>query len=353
MMSENGNMVNKLACNMIIVSLLMMFTSGNIFSVLARAAEESDHSENTENLPELSTSIEPSEATIGDEILFTISVSSLSTRVEMPDLFESLENGKIQVKDRRILRGADEKGKRLKRRDTWVLVPFSTGKLNIAPQKVRLLDGTRETLLLTPTMEILVKSVLPQGATATTEIMAIKSPMGYQGSLTALARTLLYLLITGLFFWIIYMLYRRYTKIKEFVEPPVPAHEEAFRSLQIIERKGMVDKGSAKPLYLELSAIMRRYLGRQFKIQALEATTDEILEALRKVEFKEDVIPLVEELLQTSDLAKWAKEEPHAGERRASFNSARNIVDLTWHVNDESEQEEVEDVNEKSKGASQ
>lgn len=136
------------------------------------------------------------------------------------------------------------------------------------------------------------------------------------------------LLVGGLYYW------WRKRKQKEnevaaYVPPPRPAHEVAFEKLHLLEESKYWQKGAVKKYYSELTDIVREYIEGRYGVQALESTTDEILEGLKKEDFEENLWRKLQDMLQTADLVKFAKARP-AIERHSEFlKEAKEIVRLT------------------------
>jgi hypothetical protein len=65
---------------------------------------------------------------------------------------------------------------------------------------------------------------------------------------------------------------------------------------------------------------------------ALEQTTDEILDGLRRFEVTPNVTGRIETLLRLSDLVKFAKYKPGTSEHEASLNLAFDVVEATKPV---------------------
>jgi hypothetical protein len=85
-----------------------------------------------------------------------------------------------------------------------------------------------------------------------------------------------------------------------------------------------------KDFYTNLSGIVRNYIENQFDIPALESTTPEILKSF---EFKygknAGIKTRLDELLQLSDLVKFAKEAPMPDINRNNIEKAIQFVDMT------------------------
>lgn len=109
---------------------------------------------------------------------------------------------------------------------------------------------------------------------------------------------------------------------KVVIVPWKKALQELFR----IEKEKIWKEGKVKAYYSEVSDTIREYLEDQFKIPALELTSDEILAQLRSRSWSNEVILNVKELLQLSDLVKFAKEKPTEVSHARSLELARDII---------------------------
>lgn len=168
----------------------------------------------------------------------------------------------------------------------------------------------------------------PQG-----EIRPIKGPANAPISLADILPWVLGLfLIIG----IITAIITYYKKKKKEPEPEVapvkvyvPPHIIAFRKIEELEEKKLWQKGEVKSYYVDLTDIVREYIEKQFNILALESTTDEILDSLghKQIDFKQKRI--LQELLQTSDLVKFAKSKPNASKNMNAVELAKSFVNLT------------------------
>lgn len=65
-------------------------------------------------------------------------------------------------------------------------------------------------------------------------------------------------------------------------EKPLLPHELALQKLVALQQQKLWQKGDVKPYQSELTFIIREYLENRFNIQALESTTDEIVQNLPK-----------------------------------------------------------------------
>jgi len=110
------------------------------------------------------------------------------------------------------------------------------------------------------------------------------------------------------------------------VEPPVPAHVRAKQKLE--EALALITQ--PKPFVVAVSDTARTYLEERFDFRAPERTTEEFLRELGGTDLltgeqKESLGGF----LESCDLVKFAKYEPHETELRELHGSAVRLVEET------------------------
>lgn len=109
--------------------------------------------------------------------------------------------------------------------------------------------------------------------------------------------------------------------------PPPPAHETALNALRALRDKQLIERDEVESFYVELSAIVRRYLEDRFELRAPESTTEEFLrEASGSGALKTDHQALVGDFLTQSDLVKFARFRPDANNMQDAFAAAEKLV---------------------------
>ncbi|MFT5166274.1 MAG: putative RDD family membrane protein YckC [Saprospiraceae bacterium] len=116
--------------------------------------------------------------------------------------------------------------------------------------------------------------------------------------------------------------------------PPItivkrPAHEIAFHKLNQLKAAELWQKGEVKNYQSQLTYISREYIENRYAIPALESTTGEILNALKKAEFPEDLVEKMREMLQLADMVKFAKAKPPDEMHSRLMDFAGEIVQTT------------------------
>ncbi|MCF6129863.1 hypothetical protein L1S35_09265 [Flavobacterium sp. AS60] len=92
--------------------------------------------------------------------------------------------------------------------------------------------------------------------------------------------------------------------------------EKATTLLQQLETKELWQKGEIKHYYSELTDIARNYIEEEINIPAMESTTSELIEGLRraakqkKLKLSNETVENLEKVLKQADLVKFAKVKP-------------------------------------------
>ncbi|MGY6649294.1 hypothetical protein [Wenyingzhuangia sp. IMCC45574] len=152
------------------------------------------------------------------------------------------------------------------------------------------------------------------------------------------------------FIILIYFLFRKEKEEKPVIIPKIPPYITATKELKELQTKELWQNNQVKEYYSELTDIVRKYIGGELSIQALENTTDELI-SLLQVENKEQGLGLEKELveklkglLSQADFVKFAKQKPIESDIRGHESDAKLIIN-TIHkiVESKKKQEENEE----------
>jgi hypothetical protein len=91
-----------------------------------------------------------------------------------------------------------------------------------------------------------------------------------------------------------------------FINP----HEIAQQKIANLHQKNLWKTGQQKEYCAELSLIVREFLEIKFQFPAMESTTPEIMEQLKNKDFNPNQRQALKELLEQTDMAKFAKYIP-------------------------------------------
>jgi hypothetical protein len=108
------------------------------------------------------------------------------------------------------------------------------------------------------------------------------------------------------------------------------AYDEAIARLAELGDRGAPDAAAADEWFVDLSAIVRRYLERRYLIRAPELTTEEfLLVATARPELDDEHRTMLSDFLDRCDRVKFAGYRPDADESLATLAAARRFVDDT------------------------
>jgi hypothetical protein len=264
----------------------------------------------------LETSVNPREVRVGDRL--TLTVVFVPGPGEKPLPFESPSFGPFEPAGP-IVSSTTAEG-------TSVEIPLATFELDratIPALTFRYLDAKgRARSLDTPEIPVPVKSVLPPGAKDLKCLKGKPAPLPFDPRPWLIALAAAVLGAAG--FW----LFSRRRRAAEIAAgpPPLPPDEEALRALEALA--ALLD-GPAKPYYSALTDLFRRYIERRFGLPATDRTTTEMIPLLKELPVPSAERSALRELLETADLAKFARFESPAEERARHRTQVRAFVEET------------------------
>jgi hypothetical protein len=217
--------------------------------------------------------------------------------------------------------------------NSYLITGFEPGTQIIPAQEVEYrrqgsIDTARSMPLLIQIYEPVVDT--------TQEIKPIKppinTPLTFREILPWLGVGVGGLLLATALVWLLVRYFRR-KKDPEYYEQRIlePAHVIAFRELDRLKEDKIWASGRVKEYYTRLTEITRQYIERQYDIPAMESTTEEILQAFRKVNAEDQLLDeILRELLELADLVKFAREDPLPVDNQTNLNNAYIFVQKTY-----------------------
>ena len=193
-------------------------------------------------------------------------------------------------------------------------------------------DGPRE--LVVPPQKVPLRSLVAEERAATPE----QAHHGPKPPVPVLVRSWLWawvaagtLLLAAAIFALREARRRRAARAKPAPPEPTP-EEEAMARLLALKQRRPWERGLGRAAVFELSEIVRAYLGRRLKFDALDLTTDELLVRLRSLRLLGLDLAELSEELAWQDLVKFAKAEPTPQECAGAIDRAASLVDRTRAV---------------------
>lgn len=125
---------------------------------------------------------------------------------------------------------------------------------------------------------------------------------------------------------LIFYLYRRKKALAPVpVIPPKPPYLVAMEALDEIEGMKLLRDGEIKSLYTRVSDVLRCYEGALYGLDAMEMTTGELTDALKKNGFSG--VSEVSRFLNDCDKVKFAKYSPPDIDAEGIMDRARRIIE--------------------------
>ena len=274
---------------------VMLFLTGNTFAQL-----------NTE----VTTAVDITQLKIGEQINLTLQVKTDSlSMVEfaaeplfLP--FEIIEESPIDT-----LR-ANQHYLYTKR---YALIQFDSGAYWIPPQKI-VVDGFSK---FSDSIAIEVTTVKVD--TIQQPLFDIKPIQTVERSYNQLIKNILLVFVFSLLLAILYVLNRQYKKKKAALLEEIPPFDRAIQELKALENELPQAQEEYKHYYSKLTDVVRRYLEEEADIDALESTSDELLDKLElridagTLDLSLETLNNLKKVLQNADLVKFARSAPAIG----------------------------------------
>lgn len=228
------------------------------------------------------------------------------------------------------------------------MTTFDTGYVEIPKIGLKYSKSVNDTSTYTCYTEYMDIYVQPVSIDTTMTYKPIKMPIRqnitfeetipYIGGIIVLA-TLILLAI---------YLIRKFRKKEEIAEeeikPQIPAIITAREKLILLKEATLWQSGKLKEYYTDLTDIAREYLEGQFNIDAIEMTSDEILDEVRKLQLDSSTFSKLQNTLTTADLVKFAKANPSPTQNELSFSDINSFVEDSYTFHQEMEMRKAEEA---------
>lgn len=273
----------------------------------------------------LDSRVEPVQVTVGDLIRLTLTVTAdPGVEVDLPE--PDPDMGEFEVLGHEVTGPVEDDGPRI-----WTVVYtlalYKTGSFEIPPVAVSYRgEGVQAGSVRTQEHSVRVESTLSDDSK---DILDIKGPLEIPRSLWSLWPW--FAAALGLAALIFLYLRRKGGETPSAVsrKPRLSPYDEAYQALRRLRDSGLLEEGQLKPYFTRLSEIIRRYLERRYLIQAMESTTTQLLDQLRKMSLALDELKLFRDFFPCCDLVKFAKYTPTVPEQERVTELAFRILKVT------------------------
>lgn len=141
----------------------------------------------------------------------------------------------------------------------------------------------------------------------------------------------------------LYIMFRKKGEI--FVRPKEPAHIVALRELDKYRGKEMWAPAKQKAFYSGVTDALREYISERYEIGAMEMTTSELFEDLKKTGAPDELLAEMKQLFELADFVKFAKFVASDEDNAAALPLAVRFVTQTY-------QSEIEEISPKGRNDS-
>ena len=223
-----------------------------------------------------------------------------------------------------------------------LLTSFDSGSYRLPdmPLYLRKPDGTVDTLWYKGP-RLYVNTI--QVDTTSFQAYGLKPQMRYPLTLAEILVAFgLLFVFAGVIWLVIRIIKRRKHNLPVFSlsRPKDPPHIAALKALETIRKQELWKKQNVKQYYTVLTDTVRIYLRDRWGIQAMEQTSAEMIGSLHMNAaadplLNEEIMGVLNDMLRTGDLAKFAKYTPTDTENETSLNQAVEFVTQTAQPEEE------------------
>lgn len=228
------------------------------------------------------------------------------------------------------------------------LTSFDTGYVEIPSIGIKYYKSTKDTTAYTSFTDYMDIYVRPVSIDTTMAykpiIMPIKQNITFKETVPYIGGLII---LAGLIFLIIYLVKRSKNKeqiVEEEIKPQIPAIITAREKLSALKESNLWQSGRYKDYYTDLTDIAREYLEGQFEIDAIEMTSEEILDEVKKIKLDNQVFNKLQNTLTTADLVKFAKATPDSTENENAFSDINSFIEESYTFHQEMEKKKAEEA---------
>ncbi|MGE0547716.1 MAG: hypothetical protein AB7O24_33895 [Kofleriaceae bacterium] len=288
----------------------------------------------TEHGPaKITVTVWPAKPTLGDPIYLRLEIEApAGVRIAAPPQQTGDGLGRFSItqlprSDERTATGA------LLERQTYTLDAPSSGRHRIPPLRLEMVDSranqsveaAKPQEILTEEIPLEIAPVPVEQATAALKpaLGELDPDVGKVGWLTILG-VVSAVMVAGAGSILVW----RAARARRRIQAQRSAYDEAVAQLRALETAGPPSEAAADAWFVQLSAIVRRYLEHRYDIRAPELTTEEfLLVATSRSELRAEHRSLLTQFLERCDRVKFAGYRPDAEESIATLAAARGFIE--------------------------
>jgi hypothetical protein len=276
----------------------------------------------------LTAEVQPVRPRLSDSPTLTLTIDyEEGVTVEKPQFGTSI--GKFTISDLREPLSKTNNG-RVIVQQLYTLEPTEVGRLRIDPIAVSYADrrpkgDNREHTIETEPLLIEVTSLLGDKTPTLSDLHGPAAPVALRSRPYAWLWAILavVLVVVAVMTW-----RKRHTHREKVVAMKILTPEDlATGELDKLVASGLA-VSDIKQFYVELTAIVRRYIERTTGIRAPEQTTEEFLREISRIKtFEQDMRMRLRDFLESADLVKFAAHRPNTDDVAESVRRARLFIE--------------------------
>ncbi|HBX52334.1 MAG: hypothetical protein A2275_06575 [Bacteroidetes bacterium RIFOXYA12_FULL_35_11] len=307
----------------------------------------------SQNTISFSAKIDSTKIIIGDQIKLTLTAKiSGKQSVIFPPILDTITDKVEIVENLGIDTVYAENGYQILHQK-YLITSFDSGIYVFRPFKIFFQEGNNKDSAFSKELYLQVFTVpIDTTKQAICDIkQQIETPFTLEEFIKRFYHLIIFAVVVILLGLLGWYLYRKYKKkepiIKLPVKPKEAPHIVALRDLERIKAEKLWQKNMVKEYHSQLTEVLRVYIEGRFSINAMEQTTDEILQAFSNSALLDQRShEVLRQILTIADFVKFAKAEPLPDENDLSLKNAFYFIDNTlMKVSLNIEKEENNDMN--------
>jgi hypothetical protein len=281
------------------------------------------------NAQEILLMPDTNQALVGERINLILAIKAeRQTNIEWPEIGETISGLEVLSKTRK---DTSEDARGLLYRQGFTVTAFDTGVYKIDSVMLKFQRGSLTDSIISYPVYIGYNTIQLD---STNRYYDIKQPMDIEYSYWF--EILMGILCTVAVAAVLWFLIKRRKPKEEKVEKKIiiPPHIPALKKLNAMRDGKVWMDMIIKEYYVDLTDVLRKYISGRLKINAMEYTTDEIMDEINDTTIGVQHKMELQDLLQMSDLVKFAKIHPLPEEGEKYLTTALNFVYSTKSDND-------------------